>query len=399
MARIVCAWELGGDRGHVARLGALGHALADRGHEVTLALKDLGQIGDLAGPSLGVMQAPVWSHRTPCAPDPPLNLTEILLHCGYAEPSSLCALVRGWRALLASTRAELVIADHAPTAMLAAHSLDIPAVQAGTGFAAPPPGTPLPVMRPWLGAPSDRLERSEQQVSRALQRVLESFDCEPLESVGELLKRARASFLLTFEELDHYPGRRAGRYLGAFFSTAGEAPPRWPSTGGDRGRVFAYLNPRHPGVLEVLSGLAVAGHAVLAYVPGLGADRARGLGAPNMRFCTAAPGPSSIAPTCDVALCHGGHGTVAAMLLAGVPLLLLPNHVEQELTARRVAELGAGLWSEPAHAAGQCRRALQRLLEAGEFSRAATAFSQRHRDFDPAMMVNFLANEIGALLS
>jgi hypothetical protein len=54
---------------------------------------------------------------------PPLNYADILLRFGYADSNDLLGLVVAWRELMRLTGFELVLADHAPTAILAARTL------------------------------------------------------------------------------------------------------------------------------------------------------------------------------------------------------------------------------------------------------------------------------------
>jgi len=49
------------------------------------------------------------------------------------------------------------------------------------------------------------------------------------------------------------------------------------------------------------------------------------------------------AAECDAAVLSAGIGSVATLLRAGMPLALMPTHVEQAITAHNVARLGAGV--------------------------------------------------------
>ena len=82
------------------------------------------------------------------------------------------------------------------------------------------------------------------------------------------------------------------------------------------------------------------------------------------------------------AVCHGGHGTVAASLAAGVPVLVRPAGGNTGQIGSRVAWSGAGLML-PARVAGpgQMRWALRRLLGERRFAERAgeiSAWSATH---------------------
>ena len=53
-----------------------------------------------------------------------------------------------------------------------------------------------------------------------------------------------------------------------------------------------------------------------------------------------------ILPRCDLVVCHGGSGTVAAALAAGLPLVVLPMGADQPLNAGRCTALGVGITAD-----------------------------------------------------
>ncbi|MBY0238082.1 MAG: hypothetical protein K2X55_02100 [Burkholderiaceae bacterium] len=165
MAHVHLCWELGGGMGHAGRLKLLAQGLLAAGHAVSLSLRDLtvtqSVLADLPAP---LLQAPVWGHRTVGLPENRGNLAEIILEYGYLEPDGLAGLVQGWRALMTLTRADIVIGDYAPTAMLAARTLGVRSASVGIGFTLPPPRRALPCLRDWESIPPQRLAQAEAHV-------------------------------------------------------------------------------------------------------------------------------------------------------------------------------------------------------------------------------------------
>jgi UDP:flavonoid glycosyltransferase YjiC (YdhE family) len=53
---------------------------------------------------------------------------------------------------------------------------------------------------------------------------------------------------------------------------------------------------------------------------------------------------SAIFPRCAAVIHHGGIGTVAQCLRAGVPALVVPGGLDQPFNAAQVARLGVGVW-------------------------------------------------------
>ena len=49
----------------------------------------------------------------------------------------------------------------------------------------------------------------------------------------------------------------------------------------------------------------------------------------------------------DVVISHGGAGSIYQALLVGIPLLVIPQHLEQLDHGRRVEEVGAGICLPP----------------------------------------------------
>lgn len=101
----------------------------------------------------------------------------------------------------------------------------------------------------------------------------------------------------------------------------------------------------------------------------------------------------------DLAICHAGHGSVAALLLGGCPLLLLPMQPEQTLVARRVETLGAGRAVYPDHVPPDYAQFVNSLLADGTLRASASAFAARHADFDEARQFARVMDRCEALLS
>ena len=72
MARILLAWELGGDYGHLMRFLTLGRELARRGHEPVFALRELTHVDAVLGDEpFRVFQAPDLRGERDAACPPP----------------------------------------------------------------------------------------------------------------------------------------------------------------------------------------------------------------------------------------------------------------------------------------------------------------------------------------
>jgi UDP:flavonoid glycosyltransferase YjiC (YdhE family) len=84
---------------------------------------------------------------------------------------------------------------------------------------------------------------------------------------------------------------------------------------------------------------------------------------PSILHCEFAPF-QDLFPRCAAVLHHGGIGTVAAALAAGVPQLIRPLCFDQIDNGARVARLGAGDWIHPARSGPRhIAEALQKLAK------------------------------------
>ncbi|NVM78296.1 UDP:flavonoid glycosyltransferase YjiC (YdhE family) [Duganella sp. SG902] len=393
MSHIHLCWELGGGLGHAGRLKMLAQALLARGHRVTMSLRDLMQshalLADLDVPKL---QAPVWLHDAVGLP-PSGNLAEILFNCGYLEPSALRGMVAGWRDLYTVLRPDLVVGDFAPTALLAARSMGLRCAAIGNGFYMPPAGQPLPA---WREAPAGRLANSEARMLATANAVLTGLGAPPYAQAAQAFL-GDMSLLCTWPELDHVEGRADAHWFGPSFVTQGGLAPRWPE--GDGPKVLAYLKGAHAGQAPALAALAAEGCRVLAYVPEVAAGARPPVISERILYAEAPVALPQALAEADLCACHAGDATLAQALLAGVPLLMLPSHTEQFLSARRVAMAGAGYNAALLTPESDWRPVVRSLLNDPCYRAAARDFAARHQGFRQQEMNQAMARRLEALLA
>jgi UDP:flavonoid glycosyltransferase YjiC (YdhE family) len=395
MSRILYVWELGDGYGHTNCFLPLALELRQRGHEIVFALRDLSYAQVLLGEyGFAYVQSPVWLPIAPGLPSPPLNYAEILHRFGYLDPSGLGAMVRAWRQLYAWVQPDLILADHAPTALLAACGTGIPRALLGNGFFSPPRVDPTPNFRPWLEVSSQRLIDSDAIALATMNRVLADLGVAPLKRLVDIFQVE--DFLCTFPELDHYSQRQDAHYWGPIFSQQGRAEPQWPDTLGKR--IFVYLRPRHQDFQRVLLALRDLSCPVLIHAPTLSNRIIEQYQSDRLQFSSQPLNMARLQQTCDVGICHGGHGTTAALLLAGIPLLLLPLHLEEYLLSQRVVSLGAGLIAEPEGQEPDYPRLIDRLLNHSSFTEQSQAFAHHYASFEQRQQLQAIADRCEALI-
>lgn len=383
MSRFLLAWELGGGLGHLVPLSQVAQGLVARGHELHFVLRDLSGAAAALGalsrsPQVHLWQAPVWMPALQGLP-PPVSYPELLFRAGYLDATRLGALVQAWRSVIGAIGPALLLADHAPTALLAVRGWPLKRATLGTGFFLPPEVQPMPAFREWEPVDPARLQASEARALAVCNAVLAQSGQPPLGALHELVA-ADERFLLTWPELDHYSpgpqGRAGGRYWGALAPRAEGSTAVWPA--GDGPALLAYLKADYAALEPVLQQLAQAPCRTLAYVPGLSAAQRRRHAGPRLLFADAAVSMGSALAQARAVLCNAGSGTVCTALQAGVPVLMLPMHAEQLLFARRVVRAGAGGVLMEADAGPKLLPTLQRVLDDPALRQRAQALAALH---------------------
>jgi UDP:flavonoid glycosyltransferase YjiC (YdhE family) len=379
MARIAFAWELGGEFGHVMSCAGLAAGLDLRGHRIAFMFRELRQLAVVPeARHYDIFQAP-RSPREGQGVDVPASYADILLGCGFFDPRELEGLVRAWRSLLAGWKPDLVVADFAPTALIAARTLGISCVTYGNGFFIPPRASPLPPFRVDTPADPERVARSDARALESVNAVLARLGQGPLARLADLFE-TREDFLCTLPELDHYGTREKSGYWGPRVRFDRGVEVAWPHGTGKR--VFVYVKTDHPQLDELIDVLCASPHRIVAYIPGLD-DARRARLAANRRILADKPVKlDRFIKTCDLVVCHAGEIATGA-LMHGVPTLNFPAHYEQYITARRLEQVGAGGWLAPQPAPGEIARGFRKMLDDPRFAANARAFAQRYPTFSP----------------
>jgi len=369
MARVLIAWEFGRNLGHIARDLPLARTCREAGHEVVWAVRDLrGVARELAGEDFALLQAPLL--RGGRVDAPPVSFADMLLREGYEDAEGLLAVLRGWTSLMRLMDVDMVVHDYAPSALLAARALGLPAMILGSGFMVPAPGVPSPGFFPQ--APRQALQQAEDRWVANVNQALAGLGGTPVESLQDLYAQG-TQVLTTFEELDPFAPRGQGRYVGPMYALGRQASVAWQGQGGQR--VFAYLRPEVPSCEELLAALQAGAAEVVCAMPGLPAAWPARF--PRLRFVPGAVDMAALLPAADLAITNGS-GTIPNCLLAGVPVLVLPHYNEQYLAGLRLQAYGAGLVVPGRASTAQYTALLQRLLSEPAFRQQAQAFARKY---------------------
>jgi UDP:flavonoid glycosyltransferase YjiC (YdhE family) len=361
------------------RLHGLAEALLARGHHVSVILRDLQHANlFLRLPGAVVYQAPLAP--TYKAAWQPGSYADILAVSGWGDSDRLATHLTAWINLLRAIAPDVVVADHSPSALLAARWLGLRTANWGLGFFVPPRTSPLPVYRDWEHIDVDGVHARENGILACANAAARQIGMPPLANLAQVLA-VDHEFLSTWAEFDHYRSRsNTPDYLGPNFRTDQGCPVDWPA--GDGLRVLAYLKPEFPWGEQLLQALeSIAANAIVA-IPGADAAATSTRSRPRLRIVAKAVRLDTLLGQADLVICHAGEGTLAPTLLAGKPVLMLPMTAEQFILSQRVAELGVGTTIAAEQRCPDFAKIIAELGTQSRFRNAAIAFAQRHVGYD-----------------
>ena len=330
MARVLLAWELGANLGHVAIMLALAKELRERGHQAVFALRDLSNALLLARERFAFFAAPARGGPGRRGAYP--SYAAMLAGEVFPSAGATLAGALAWRSIFRAVRPDLLIADHAPGALLAARGLGFPVAAFGVPFSVPVVGRALPTFG---GGDS---QREDERLLGRLNGALAALRAPQLGAASDLY-RVDATMVRGVPETDCFAPRPDDDYVSTSTADAGAAVPEWPSATG--ARVLAYLRPG-PWLEPACEALASRSSSAIACVPGLDEKAASKLQRTGIHVARELCRFSTLIEQSDIVLCHGSHNTTVAAVLAGKPLVLLPTYVEQFLTSARIVAAGAG---------------------------------------------------------
>ena len=323
-----------------------------------------------------VLPCPALESPTPIGREPG-SYADILAMHGFGDSRVFKALCGAWQDIFSMTGADLLIADHAPLALVSARMAGLPSIHVGDGFTVPPLLAPLPGFRPDAVATHSARMALEAGMLGMINQHLALAGRTSCEMLAQAFQ-GDVTLLATIPELDPYAISRqaCAHFIGKIPYQTTHAQPRW--AGSSRPRIFVYLS-AHGSCISVLDRLATSAVEAIAVVPGMPDAAARRYeGNTDLRVYNAFIQTDAILPACDVLIAHGGQGITLESLRYGVPLLLLPNHMEQLLTTACIARASAGLGILPEYVQQRFSGVLDTLLNDGQYRLGAQALQEKY---------------------
>ncbi|HXV25323.1 MAG TPA: nucleotide disphospho-sugar-binding domain-containing protein [Alphaproteobacteria bacterium] len=356
MARILLSWELGNGIGYARRLASVADRLAAEGHEPVLSLRDVTALSESAHP---VLQAPVVVGRLRPGTRSfvPAGFADLMACNGFGSVEHLAGIVSDWQKVIDFARPALIVAEYAPSLVLAAWRR-VPTVLIGTPYLMPPAESRV--------FPEQEGIRPYADQSAVLMVMRQSQDARggpPPEHVTQpFAEAARVPYSLP--ELDPWSRQRREGLAGLWEPVA-------PSELPDRPRLFAYLSPQAPGFAVAVDALRRAGIASEAFIPGCPSDLEPILAASAVTLKREPPPLAEAIEGASLILHHGGIDTAQTALALGRPQLLLPRYLDQRLSAEALQSLGTGLLLSRAQPPERLAEAVRRAAQDAGFGERA----------------------------
>lgn len=386
MSRILFTWELGGYLGHLGRYLPIARLLRQRGHEVLFALREWDRFSSMIDrEGFSSVQAPFFFDPASAAREL-LNYADILAVNGFGDSGCLSGLMAGWSTVFSGFHPDVLVAQSAPSSLLAAHLAGVPSMRVDCGFGCPPDEAPFPCFRPWRNAMREELLAGEQRVLAHINSVCADCRMPEFVSLQEVFRTAN-DLLLTVPELDHYTGRRDGRYVGPICNLDEGAEFEWPESSAPR--IFVYLRP-FEGLPAILHLLSCSGCSIIAAVPGIGDDLCSTFSSHSFQISRTPIRLAPLLPSVHMAITHGGHGLASACLLAGVPMLLVPQVAEQLMTVYNYERLGIGRGVKHDEVTTRFASVFTRMLNDASFRENARRLARKYAGYDQSEMLQKL---------
>lgn len=330
--RVLLAWEGGAGRGHISTMRTIarslqGVAVCDAAVNSMLHADELAPFCDLVFP--GSAFAIDRRRRRFGGNEPICSWADHLGDLGFGDVEYLATTLAWWIEAIRSRAADVVIADFAPLATIAARIVGVETAVIGTGYLAPPPGLErYPVLVPSLAV----AHYDEAELLVALNTALDRFDAGPLLRLSDMYE-CDVFLPHTIAALDPYAGQRGDT---AYLPPVAEGMP----LAGQGDEIFGYFSTDEPRDAALLEALHRLGPLLRLHMPGLSGEQATTLVAAGVKVESGPLPLAEIAARSRLCLNAGQHGTLAMAMAMGLPQFTIPRHLEHAWHADRARALG-----------------------------------------------------------
>jgi hypothetical protein len=259
---------------------------------------------------------------------------------------------------------DLLLAQHAPTAQLAAHLKGLKQASFGDGYCVPlvpgvdgkmasflPEGLMVPRSNEGSFFPAfmqNDVDKDYETLESTIASVCTKLNLSISPRVAQWIDHEK-QFLCTWPFFDHYGSREQAYYYGPHIEALGKGRLSWPKGSSvSSPKVLVYLSHQHPLLQPYLDQLEALNWPSVLYtntpsgqyrLPG---NVARGNEAIDIAWHL---------EQSDIVINHSSFGTCTQAMRAGKPIVAAPTNPEQMMLTRELTKLGVGTWGDPQHMA------------------------------------------------
>ena len=322
--------------GHIVRFERLTGELQKRGHTVIAAIPYPNHAGRLSLSRDCIKIVPLWPSCIIRRRDPRgiswISYGDMLASIIFTDANEIAERISTWRRVFDETKADVVVADYAPGAVLAARDF-MRCVNVGDGYTVPPHEMEnFPLL--WHG--SAPLKHSEGEVAERISTALIRFGATPLATYPDM-NAATAHATMTVPILDVYSEFRTGGWLGAGPFTF---PKSFPES---RSGLFGYFHETRQFDTKLIGGLAKSRAGGTVMIPNMLRRNRKFLAAAGFQTPKELQPLNEALENARVLVHQGGMGTAVAGIAKGVPQLIIHSDLEKYHIGKDIAGAGAGL--------------------------------------------------------
>jgi UDP:flavonoid glycosyltransferase YjiC (YdhE family) len=339
--KVLIAWELGANLGHLYRLIPVANALIQRGHIVIMAIPDI----DFAKcyesrTSIIFVNCPKFNaqvnSRIQCKSIG--SYAEILEQYSFGSESFLSSALHDWNKLIDQHQPDVLLIEFAPIALLVSKLRKLAAVHLAIGWEAPPCGKLLPV---WGEKNVKNALIAEAKMVERINHFCGNFGVPKFNVLSDLYKNSQ-QILATLPQFDHFGFRFQSNYIGPIYAINEGEDVSWlevSKKNNNRKNAFIYLQPDRENlfVIQILISLKFN---VIAVLPGVRESAISLYDQRNVRILSKPVKLSNLIKNTHLVISNAGHGLTAASALAGISQILIPRNFEQQLFANKVNAAG-----------------------------------------------------------
>lgn len=325
-------WEYGAGLGHVAALRTIARALKRLGWMTTLVNPSTVSVApdDCFDDILTIPAANQLLTHTIADPDTPIaSYNHAVWNFGFHSTKFVFTRLQLWNALFARIKPDLVIADFAPCALMAARG-DFPTIALGNGYTLPP----VNIKRyPRFFDIEDGFDGAEMLGS--VNSALRLCGKTELDFLPEIF-RADYQACRTFENTDPFQKVRSPPASGPLLPAIVVRAPVKPAR-----RVFVYLTHCKPGILRhVVDAVSRMDIPVDIYALQNEQIEQKPDGDNEVIHFGNPISLERIISDYSLVIHLGGHSLALELVVSGVPQLLLPVDIEKVLLGNNLDRAG-----------------------------------------------------------